>query len=68
MKPYMSVPEVAELLGCNVKTIYAEIEHGRLQCVRLGRIIRVPAAALTAWETAQTGSTSTVSFPAPKSA
>ncbi|WP_295821645.1 helix-turn-helix domain-containing protein [uncultured Deinococcus sp.] len=65
MKPYMTVPEVAELLGVDRKTIYAEIEHGRLACVRLGRIIRVPATALTEWEQAQTErptSSTTVSF------
>jgi excisionase family DNA binding protein len=45
---YLTVGQVAELLGVNHKTIRREIESGRLPAVRVGRLIRINAATLDA--------------------
>lgn len=40
------VVDVASAMDCNVKTVYLEIQAGRLEAVHLGRAIRVTRAAL----------------------
>lgn len=40
------VPEVAEILRVNPKTVYEEIAQGHLKCIRLGRVIRIPKSYL----------------------
>ena len=42
----MKCAEVAQLLRCDIKSVYAEINAGHLQAVRLGRSYRVTRAAL----------------------
>jgi excisionase family DNA binding protein len=57
---YLTAQEVAALWQVDHKTVYAEITAGRLGCVRVGparRTIRIPPAALAAWEAEQLGST-----------
>ncbi len=44
----LTVKEAADFLRVNVKTVYALIAAGRLRCVRVGRVIRIPRAALDA--------------------
>jgi len=54
----MTADEVAALWQVDRKTVYEEISSGRLGCVRVGparRTIRIPPAALAAWEAAQLG-------------
>jgi excisionase family DNA binding protein len=36
-------PEVAQLLACSSKTVYAWVASGFLPCVRLGRLVRFRA-------------------------
>lgn len=43
---YLSVDEVADLVGVNRKTVYAAIHEGRLPALRLGRTLRVARADL----------------------
>ena len=45
---YMTVQAVAARLGLNVKTVYAAINSGAMPSVRVGRTVRIPAAALQA--------------------
>ena len=58
---YLGVPAVARRYGLHVNTIYNEINEGRLPAVKFGApgskrpAIRVPVAALEAWEQAQLG-------------
>jgi excisionase family DNA binding protein len=40
-KPTLTVREAADVLGVNVKTLYAEITAGRFPAIRLGRAIRI---------------------------
>jgi excisionase family DNA binding protein len=42
------VGEAAALLGVNVKTLYAEINANRFPAIRLGRVIRISRAVVTA--------------------
>lgn len=45
--PDMStVRQVADFLTVSVRLVYAEVERGRLSCVRVGSIIRIPRRAL----------------------
>lgn len=37
----MSVPKVAELLGVNAQTVRREIARGRLECIHVGKAVRV---------------------------
>lgn len=56
---YLGVPAVARRFGLHVNTIYKEIDEGRLPAVKFGApgskrpAIRVPMAALEAWEAKQ---------------
>jgi excisionase family DNA binding protein len=43
---FLSVDEAAALLRVGRKTIHREIAAGRLQHIRLGRVIRIPRAVL----------------------
>jgi len=40
-RPTLTVREAADILGVNVKTLYAEITAGRFPAIRLGRAIRI---------------------------
>ncbi len=40
----LTVPEAAELLGVNPRTVYVAIERGECPAIRVGRNIRVPTA------------------------
>jgi excisionase family DNA binding protein len=42
----LTVKEAADFLRVNVKTVYALIAAGRLRCIRVGRVIRIPRTAL----------------------
>ena len=44
----LTVKEAADFLRVNVKTVYALIAAGHLRCVRVGRVIHIPRAALDA--------------------
>ena len=37
----MNVPQVARLLGVNPQTVRREIARGRLECVHVGKAVRV---------------------------
>jgi excisionase family DNA binding protein len=41
-KVLWGVPEVAPLLGLDVKSIRKAIEVGEIPCVRVGRLIKIP--------------------------
>ena len=41
--------EVARMLGVGRSTVYELIVRGQLPVVRIGRLVRVPAAALERW-------------------
>ena len=43
------VADVAAVLDCDPRTVYALIEEGRLDAVRLGRNLRVTRVALMAF-------------------
>ena len=47
----LRVPEVAKALGLGRSTIYELIAKGELPVVRVGRAIRVSAAAVQKWVT-----------------
>ena len=42
----LRLPEVAKRLGLGRSTVYELIQRGELPVVRVGRAVRVPAAAL----------------------
>lgn len=42
----MSVPEVAEILHIGRNSAYQLVHSGQLRCIRIGRTIRIPQAAL----------------------
>lgn len=44
--PMATVREAAQILGVNVKTLYAEIQAGRFPAIRLGRVIRISRTVL----------------------
>jgi excisionase family DNA binding protein len=48
-KLLFSAEEVAGALGIGRSRVYALIASGELPSVRVGKLIRVPAAALRAW-------------------
>ena len=43
------VPDVVESLGLSRSEVYALIQRGEMPAVRIGRSVRVPAAALARW-------------------
>lgn len=46
-KSYLTLEEVAELLGVNYQLIYRLVRDGKLPAIRLGRIYRIDRADLT---------------------
>ena len=53
LSPLYSVREVAEQLGVHPETIRRQIHEGRLEAVRVGRLLRIPKEALEALLDAQ---------------
>ena len=43
---YLTTAEVAEILGCSVKTVYRMLDRGELMQIRVGSRIRIEAASL----------------------
>ena len=43
----LTVPEVAEILGCSTKTIYRQIKKKELETFRFGRSLRISKIALS---------------------
>ena len=56
---YLSVDEVSAMLRCDRKTIYREIEQGRLPALRVGRVLRVSVGDLQCLEVAPPGDPAT---------
>ena len=55
-KPFMSIEEVADLLGVNYQLIYRLVRSGELRAARIGRVYRVAQADLDAYlEQAKSG-------------
>ena len=48
-KLLLRAPEVAEMTGLSKQGIYQLAAEGRIPCVRIGRSVRFPAAALPEW-------------------
>jgi excisionase family DNA binding protein len=44
----ISVPEAAQLLGVNARTVYNAVERGECPAIRVGRVIRIPTARFLA--------------------
>jgi len=40
--PYIAVPQLAKIIGCDQRTIRRMIEDGHLRAVRVGRCYRIP--------------------------
>ena len=45
----LTVPEVADLTRISVAQLYLMLRRGELPCVKVGRVYRVPRAALERW-------------------
>jgi excisionase family DNA binding protein len=41
LPPVLRVPEVAEVLRCDISTVYAMVRRGDLPSIRVGRNLRV---------------------------
>lgn len=39
---FVSVPELAELMGCDPRTVRAGIEKGEIPATRIGHVWRIP--------------------------
>jgi excisionase family DNA binding protein len=48
----MTVPELADRWGVNVKTIYGMIERKELAVMRVGRLLRIPSKVVESYEQA----------------
>ena len=48
-RPALTVREAANVLGVNVKTLYAEINAKRFPAIRLGRVIRIARSVLASF-------------------
>lgn len=60
-KNFMTLEDVAELLGVNYQLIYRLVRSGELPAIRLGRVYRVTQSDLDTYLTAQkTGRSGTV--------
>ncbi len=46
----LTVKQAAERLGVSIKTVYGQIEKGKLRCVRIGRAIRIQPGDLDTTE------------------
>jgi excisionase family DNA binding protein len=44
----ISVPEAAELIGMNPRTVYNAVDRGECPAIRVGRTIRIPTAEFLA--------------------
>lgn len=45
----LSVEEAARRLGVTRKALYGHLAAGRIPCIRLGRRVLIPVAALARW-------------------
>ncbi len=52
-KPFLTITQMARRCNCAEITIRRMITRGELQCVRLGRAIRIPQEAADAFLSAQ---------------
>ena len=48
-KPFLTVPEVARLIGASTERTYALISDGIVPGVRFGRRVRIPRRAFERW-------------------
>ena len=48
-RPFLTVPEVAQLIGASPERTYALVSSGRIPSVRFGRRVRIPRPAFDAW-------------------
>ena len=46
---FLRAEEVAAKLDCSASTIYALVKSGTLASIPLGRLVRIPRAAVAAW-------------------
>lgn len=49
LKPLSTVPEIAEFLSCSERTVRGLISSGEIECVRVGRLVRVTRDAVLAF-------------------
>jgi excisionase family DNA binding protein len=45
-REFLSVAEIAQLLGCSEKVVRAEVKRGRLPEYRVGRLVRIRVSDL----------------------
>jgi excisionase family DNA binding protein len=57
-KLFFTVEETAALLGVSRNTAYSKVRSGDIPSVRIGRVLRIPAAALRQMSGAQSGAQS----------
>jgi excisionase family DNA binding protein len=50
-KPFLTVPEVARLIGASQERTYALCSGGDIPSVKLGKRVRIPRAAFDRWLT-----------------
>ena len=58
-RPALTVGQVASRLAVSRGAIYAAVQRGEIPCIRIGRAVRIPAAAIERMESAWSGSSST---------